>query len=88
MKNDSTEDAAAIHAFMSEHIYLFLQCESSFEYTISYAFSNCPFEAEVRSMFNQCLLDNSFKEVSLVPNFTTYLTNVKRHQHPKHFYNL
>ena len=73
---DKTENAFAMHAFMSSTFYFCLECDVHYNYNVEYAFCRCPYEAELRAM----LTDYPFKlrstEVTLTPDFNTFYQRV------------
>ena len=49
-RKDTLENHFAMHAFMSESFYFYLECDIIYSYQIQYSFHNCPFEQELRAM--------------------------------------
>jgi len=83
-RHDSRENALAMHAFIGEHIYLYLECDYSYKYQVEYTFHNCPFEHHIRAMLFTYPLDTRSKVTTLKPDFTTFYENVLRVQDRKY----
>jgi len=87
-RNCNAENAFAMHSLMSNSIYLYLECDYSFNYRIEYAFNNCPFEAEIKKLLRPFVLVNSSKEIQLKPDFNTYFATVLNVQDKKYIHYL
>lgn len=49
---------SGMHDFLAPGFYWNLECDIWGKCTIHYAFSNCPFEQEIRRLFDHCALHN------------------------------
>jgi hypothetical protein len=83
-KCDNTESNLAMHAFICDSFYLYLECEFDFCYSLEFAFHNCQCEVELRELLNPLKDHQRIKEVILKPDFLTYYKNVLAYQ-PEHF---
>jgi len=81
---DDSEDALALHAFISYSFYWYLECSYCYDYRISYAFNNCLFEAEVRALLRFHPFDLRATEVQLKPDFINFYKNVLKVQDRKY----
>ena len=87
-RNDNSNDAFAMHAFMTGTFYFHLECNFTYNYDVTYAFSNCEHEATIRELLKCYPLCTRAKEVSLQPNFTTYFGRVLNVQDDKYIHPL
>jgi len=67
-----TENALAMHAFMSSTFYVYLECDVHYNYNVEYAFRRCLFEAEIRTMLTGYPFNTRSKEIRLKPDFNTF----------------
>jgi hypothetical protein len=87
-KQDKTENCCAMHSFITPTFYIYLECSFDYEYRVEYAFWNCPFEAEIRTMLRPYPLDRQAREVTLKPDFTAFFDTVLRIQDPRFIHSL
>lgn len=84
LRHDNTDDAFTMHAFISNSIYICLECAYNYEYNIEYAFNNCPFEAHVREWLSVYPVADRSREIALQPDFSIFFKGVQAYQ-PKKF---
>jgi len=80
LKTDPSQGFLSMHSLLCSSFYIYLQCDFTYDYTVEYAFCNCPFEAEIRKMLAVHPLTTQAKEVALKPDFTTYYQTVLKVQ--------
>jgi len=83
-KNDNTESALAMHAYLTNSFYFNLECSFMYNYQIQYAFNDCPYEAEIRALIARTSEDSRPTEVKLKPDFATFYLNVLKVQDAKY----
>lgn len=49
---DDSAGCMAMHSFITPHFYWQLECDFAYFYQLEYNFYNCPFEEDVRRIFN------------------------------------
>jgi hypothetical protein len=86
-RNDRSESGLAMHAFLSDQFYFYLECDLHYDYNIEYAFFRCPFESEIRAMLKGYPCDTRAREANLKPDFPTFYKNVQAFQDKKFFTN-
>ncbi|MHB8208453.1 hypothetical protein [Mucilaginibacter sp.] len=87
-KNDNTENAFLLHAFISDSFYFTLECSMSFVYLVEYAFSNCLHEDDLRKQLSTYTLSQHAKEVDLQPTFKTFYQTVITVQDKRYLHSL
>jgi hypothetical protein len=87
-KNDNTENAFLLHAFMSDSFYFTLECSMTFVYQVEYAFYNCLHEKELRKHLSTYTLSQHSKEVDLQPTFKTFYQTVITVQDKRYLHSL
>lgn len=85
-KGDKTESLLAMHTFLCKSIYWNLECDLAFTYGVTFAFSNCPFEVEVRKALRTYPLSDYSTEVTLRPNLNEFYNNTLAYQDKRHIY--
>ena len=88
LKNDKSQGSLGMHSFMTPNFYWVLYCEFTYTYAIDFAFYNCPYESELRTMLRPFPLDRQAKEKELQPNFKTFYQNVLKIQDPVYLHSL
>jgi hypothetical protein len=76
LKNDKTHGIFGMHSFVSPTFYWRLDCDLCYDYQITYALHNCPFEAELQKLMRAYPLDRAAKVRHLEPDFATFYQNV------------
>jgi hypothetical protein len=87
-KNDNTENAFLLHAFISDSFYFTLECRMTFVYQVEYAFSNCRHEKVLREHLSTYTLSQHSKEVDLQPTFKTFYQTVITAQDKRYLHSL
>jgi hypothetical protein len=87
-KNDNTENAFLLHAFISDSFYFTLECSMTFVYQCEYAFSNCQHEEDLRKHLSTFTLSQHSKEVDLQPSFKTFYQTVITVQDKRYLHSL
>jgi len=85
---DNSEDAFALHAFISSSFYLYIECGFDFNYRVQYAFNDCKFEDELRRLLRPCPLNTAASQVRLKPDFNTFYRKVLAIQDERYVYYL
>jgi hypothetical protein len=88
LKTDKAEGSLGMHSFMSSTFYWMLYCEFTYQFSVEFAFCNCPFETEVREMLKTYPLDRQATEKELQPNYKSFYEAVQRVQDAKYFHAL
>ncbi len=83
---DNTENSFALHAFLSETFYFYIECDFTYFYRVEYAFNNCKHEAEIRKLLDNYTFKERAKEISVLPDFNTFYDNVLAFQHERFVY--
>jgi hypothetical protein len=73
-------DFLAMHCILTSSFYWRLDCALYYDFEIAFAFSNCPYEAEIRAMLRAFPLDRSTTERTLNPEFNTFYNTVLKVQ--------
>jgi hypothetical protein len=87
-KNDNTENAFLLHAFISDSFYFTLECSMSFVYQVECSFSNCLHEKALRKHLSTYTLSQHSKEVDLQPTFKTFYQTVITVQDKRYLHSL
>jgi hypothetical protein len=83
-RKDNSESALAMHAYLTNSFYFYLECDFLYNYQVEYALNNCPYVSEIRVMLNDFPFGINAKEVTLKPDFTMFYLNVLKVQDKKH----
>jgi hypothetical protein len=73
-----------MHAFLTPHLMLFLECDVRNQFRIEYCISDCPFHDEIIDMINTLSIDSHSTMVRKMPNYNEYFNEVLRVQ-PERF---
>jgi hypothetical protein len=87
-KNDNTENAFLLHAFISDSFYFTLECSMFFVYQVEYAFCSCQHEEDLRKLLSSYTLSQHSKEVDLQPTFKTFYQTVITVQDKRYLHSL
>lgn len=85
---DNSQNAFTLHAFMSDSVYLYAECDFCYKYQVEYAFKNCRHEEAIRGLLNAFVLQGRVKEVALQPGFTSFYESVLAFQPATFVYKL
>lgn len=77
-------DGEQMHAFLTPHFLLFLECDVQNHYRVEYCFHQCPLEAEIKAIMKEFLINSYSTEVRKMPDYKTYFAQVLRCQ-PERF---
>ena len=83
-RRDNSESAMAMHAYLNNSFYIFLECNFRYDMQVDYAFHNCPYEKDIRAILNDFSVGIEPKEVELKPDFTMFYLNVLKAQDKRH----
>ncbi len=83
-RNDSTDSATFMHAYITSNFYFLLECDHFYNYRIEYGFYNCPFESVIRLIMVGYPFDERAQEVTPRPDFSTHYRNVLAYQDKKY----
>jgi hypothetical protein len=81
-KHDRSEGLTGMHCFITENFYWRLDCAFTYNCEISFAFSDCSYETEIRSFMQAYPLDRVTTEKQLAPDFETFYNTVLAVQDP------
>jgi hypothetical protein len=87
-KNDNTENAFILHAFLCDSFYFTLECSMTFVYQVEYAFCSCQYEEDLRKQLSTYTLSQHSKEVDLQPTFKTFYQTVITVQDKRYLHSL
>jgi hypothetical protein len=87
-RRSSTENAQTMHAFMSSSFYFYLECDPLFHYKVEFAFHNCPYEQQIRTLISKFQVDAEVTERIFKEGFTIYFKQVLAFQDSKFTYML
>ncbi|RZK38668.1 MAG: hypothetical protein EOO90_21465 [Pedobacter sp.] len=77
-------DGEQMHAFLTPHYLLFLECDHFNHYRVEYCFHQCPLEAEIKAIMEEFLINSYSTEIRKMPDYSTYFKNVLQCQ-PERF---
>lgn len=80
LKNDKSDGLFGMHSFVTPTFYWRLDCDLCYDYQITYAFHNSPFEADIRSFMRAYPLDRVPKLKQFPSDLPTFYENVLRLQ--------
>jgi hypothetical protein len=83
-KRDDRGGVLPIYAFLTDSIYLYLECSLDHNYVIQFAFHNCSIEPQLKELLLPLRNIGNVQEVKLKPDFPTFYKNVLAFQ-PKCF---
>lgn len=87
-RRSSTENAQAMHAFMSSTFYFYLECDPLFHYKVEFAFHHCPYEQQIRTLISKFQVDAEVSERIFKEGFATYFKQALAFQDSKFTYML
>jgi hypothetical protein len=87
-RNDNSQDAFAMHSFMTGTFYFHLECSFTYSYDVTYTFNHCEHEATIRELLKCYPLCTRAKETRLKPDFNTYFNTVLNVQDNKYIHPL
>jgi hypothetical protein len=79
-KYDKEAHFMDMHSFLTPTFYIRLSCSFNYDFEVEYAFFNCPYEAQVRTVLKSFPLDGRATEKELQSDFTTFYENVLKFQ--------
>jgi hypothetical protein len=85
-RHDNRENAHAMHAFISNSFYFYLECDLVYHYKVEFAFHDCAYESKFRDLLSRFQLNKQIKEVALQPSFPIFYKAVLAIQDPKYTY--
>jgi len=68
-KHDQSEGLFGMHCFMTSTFYWRLDCKFTYDYCITLAFNNCPYEDAIREYLRAYPLDRAVLELDLKAEF-------------------
>jgi len=83
-RKDNSESALAMHAYLTNSFYFYLECDYHCSYQVEFAFHNCPYKKEIRSLLHGFPCGIHAKEVQLEPDFAMFYLNVLKAQDKKY----
>jgi hypothetical protein len=85
-RSDNTESSFALHAFLSNSFYFYIECNYVFQYQVEYAFNNCKYEAEIRKLLDNYTFTDRATEINLSPTYDDFYRNVLAYQSKSFIY--
>ena len=80
-KTDQSEGLNGMHSFVTPEFYFRLDCHTTYDFEVEFAFNDCPYEAEIRALLAVFPLDTRAKEKVLQPNFNAiYKWNIENQE--------
>ena len=76
----NSESAMAMHAYLTNSFYFYLECDFLYNTQCEFALHNCPFEKQIRALLSEFPYGIHAKEVPLKPDFTMFYLNVLKAQ--------
>ena len=76
LKTNSTDGATSMHSFINANFYWRLDCTFLYDYEITYSFSYCPYEAQIREMMKAFPLDRVCTYREFEPDFKDFYNAV------------
>lgn len=79
-RRDNSESAMAMHAYLTNSFYFYLECDFNYDHQVEFALYNSPYEKQIRALLNEFPYGIHAKEVPLKPDFTMFYLNVLKAQ--------